>query len=123
MRSAAVLGASPVRSRFSNKAIRAFLAANWTVFPIHPRESEVEGIACLADVASLPTSPNVISVYVSPGILLGELAGIAAKGCDELWLNPGSHTPEVVDAARRLGLSVVLDCTLLRLGRLPEEFD
>lgn len=122
MRSAAVLGASPIRTRFSNKAVRAFLEANWTVFPIHPREVEVEGVACLPNVASLPSAPNVVSVYVSPPILLEELEAIVAKGCDELWLNPGSHTPEVVDAAKRLGLNVVLDCTLLRLGRLPGEF-
>jgi len=122
MRCAAVLGASQNRSKFSNKAVRAFLEAGWTVFPIHPRESEVEGIACFVSVVSLPTVPTVISVYVPPAILLGELEMIAARGCGELWLNPGSHTSEVLDEASRLGLRVVLDCTLFRLGRRPEEF-
>ena len=31
------------------------------------------------------------------------LPAIVAKGCDELWLNPGADAPEVVEAAEKLG--------------------
>ena len=32
----AVVGASADRTKFGNKAVRAFHDAGWTVFPIHP---------------------------------------------------------------------------------------
>jgi hypothetical protein len=37
-------------------------------------------------------------------------------GCRELWLNPGTDTPEVLEAARQLGIHAVLCCSLVRLA-------
>lgn len=122
MPSVAVLGASPSPSKFGNKSVRAFAAAGWTVFPIHPREPAVEGLPCLASISVVPVKPDVVSAYLPPPILLQELPGIAAKGCGELWLNPGTDHPEVIREARALGLTVVCDCSLLRIGRRPDEF-
>ena len=34
-------------------------------------------------------------VYLPPQILLKVLPEIAARGCDELWLNPGAESEEV----------------------------
>ena len=45
------------------------------------------------------TWPNVVSAYLPPKLLLETLPAIAAKGCDELWLNPGTDTPDVIAAA------------------------
>ena len=123
MHIAAVLGASAVRAKFGNKAVRAFREAGWTVYPVHPREREIEGIPCLPNVAAISAAPDVISVYLPPSVLLGELEAIAQRGCRELWLNPGTDTSDVISAASRLGLRVVRDCTLLRLGRRPDELD
>ena len=123
MHIAAVLGASAVRAKFGNKAVRAFREVGWTVYPVHPRELEIEGIACIPNVSAIAAAPDVISVYLPPSVLLGELQAIAQKGCGELWLNPGTDTTEVISEASRLGLRVVRDCTLLRLGKRPDEFD
>ena len=49
-----IVGASSNRSRFANKAVRAYRAIGWTVYPVHPREKEVEGIPCHASVADVP---------------------------------------------------------------------
>jgi predicted CoA-binding protein len=62
-------------------------------------------------------------VYLSPAVTLDLLPQIAAKGCDELWLNPGAESEELVAAAERLGLNVVQACSIVAIGRSPEEMD
>jgi hypothetical protein len=48
------------------------------------------------------------------------LAEVAAKGCDELWLNPGTVSDAVLAEAERLGLKVVQACSIIGLGVSPE---
>ena len=44
---------------------------------------------------------------------------IAAKGCKELWLNPGTESDEVLAEAERLGLQVIQACSIVGLGVSP----
>jgi len=43
MKSVAVIGASNDRSKFGNKAVRAFQQTGHKVFPVHPAQMQVEG--------------------------------------------------------------------------------
>jgi predicted CoA-binding protein len=61
----------------------------------------------------------MISVYVRPGVLLKLLPGIAERGCDELWLNPGTESPEVLAEAERLGLNAIQACSIVGIGVSP----
>lgn len=122
MPSVAILGASSNRTKFGNKAVRAFHECGWDVFPVNPRETSIEGIACAAGTDSLPSGLDVVSAYLPPAVLLTELAAVARKGCSELWLNPGTDTEEVMAEARRLGLHLIQDCSILRLGRRPQDY-
>ncbi|HXG47402.1 MAG TPA: CoA-binding protein [Methylomirabilota bacterium] len=119
MKHVAVLGASADRAKFGNKAVRAFLQQGYTVFPINPRESRIEGLTCYASIADLPVRPELVSVYLPPSVLLPLLPAIAAKGCDELWLNPGTESPEVLSRAEALGLNVIQACSILAAGVSP----
>ncbi|HKX60561.1 MAG TPA: CoA-binding protein [Verrucomicrobiae bacterium] len=122
MKTVIILGASRDRSKFGNKAVRAFRQQGYTVYPVNPKETEIEGLACYRSVADVPVRPERISVYLPPPVLLGLLPAIAARGCDELWLNPGSDSAEVVSEAERLGLNIVQACSILAVGVSPGEF-
>lgn len=63
----------------------------------------------------------MVSVYLPPQVTLEVLPDIAAKGCDELWLNPGSESDEVLAEAERLKLNVVLACSIVGVGISPRE--
>ena len=120
MKTVAVIGASADRSKFGNKAVRAYVRQGFQVFPINPKEASIEGIPALASIRDLPQPPNLVSVYLPPPVLLKVLPDIAARGCDELWLNPGADSPEVVAAAEALGLNVIQACSILGTGVSPE---
>jgi uncharacterized protein len=116
MKTVAVIGASADPTKFGNQAVRAFKRRGYQVFPVNPKATEVEGLPVFATIADVPVRPDMISVYLSPAVLLKVLPEIAAKGCEELWLNPGSESPEAVAEAERLGLTVIQACSIVGTG-------
>ena len=119
MKTVAIIGASNNREKFGNKAVRAFLSRGYQVFPVNPKETVIEGLIAFKNVGDIPVRPEMISVYVPPEILLTVLPDIAARGCDELWLNPGSESPAAIAEAERLGLNVIQACSIIGVGVSP----
>lgn len=119
MKTVAIIGASSDRSKYGNKAVRAFLQQGYTVYPVNPKESKIEGLACYASIGDVPVRPDKISVYLPPPVVLKVLPAIAARGCDELWLNPGTESNEVIATAEQLGLNVVQACSIVAVGMSP----
>jgi predicted CoA-binding protein len=115
----AIIGASKDRTKFGNKAVRAHLQQGYEVFPVNPKEVQIEGLPVFRDIGEVPVRPERISVYVHPPVLLKLLPAIAARGCDELWLNPGTESSEVLAEAQRLGLNVVQACSIMAVGVSP----
>jgi uncharacterized protein len=121
MKSIAIIGASADRSKFGNKAVRAFVRQGYTVYPVNPKEAQIEGLPAFETISDVPVRPNLISVYLAPATLLKILPDIAAKGCDEFWLNPGTESDEVLFEAERLGLNIIQACSIVGIGLTPEE--
>jgi predicted CoA-binding protein len=115
MKRIAIIGASNDRTKYGNRAVRAYAREGYMVYPVNPREREIEGIKAYASVRDLPERPERVSIYVRPEVTLQLLSDIVARGCDELWLNPGAESAELVAAAERLGLKVVQACSLMAL--------
>jgi predicted CoA-binding protein len=121
MKTIAIIGASADRAKFGNKAVRAFLRQGYTVYPVNPKEAEIEGLPAFKSIVEVPVRPNLVSVYLPPPVLLKVLPDIAARGCDELWLNPGTESDEVLALAERLKLNVIQACSIVGVGLSPEE--
>jgi uncharacterized protein len=121
MKTVAIIGASNDRRKYGNKAVRAYLQQGYSVYPVNPNESQIENLPVFKSIKDVPARPERTSVYVPPQVLLALLPDIAAKDCDELWLNPGTASPEVVAKAERLGLNVVQACSILDLGLSPSQ--
>lgn len=118
----AILGASTDRSKFGNKSVRAHQAKGYTVYPINPKADEIEGLKAYPSLAALPAGKlSRISVYLPPAIGLKVLPEVVARGCNELWLNPGAESDELVAEAERLGLNVIQACSIVDVGLTPHE--
>lgn len=121
--SVAILGASADRSKFGNKSVRAHAKAGYAVYPVNPKGGAIEGLSVYPSLADVPAEHlDRVSVYLPPALSLAALPAIAAKGCDEVWFNPGSADAEVLDRARALGLNAIASCSIVDLGLSPAEF-
>ena len=122
-RTVAVIGASPERRKFGNKSVRAHLAAGYTVYPVTPSATEVEGLPAYLSIADVPAGHlDRVTVYLPPAIGLKVLPEIAARSPGEVWFNPGADAPEVLAEARRLGLNAIAGCSIVDLGMSPAQF-
>jgi uncharacterized protein len=122
MPSIAVIGASNDRSKYGNRAVRAYQAQGWTVYPVNPSEKIVEGLAAYPSATDLPGPIDRASLYVPPAVGIRLLDAIAASGTKELWINPGAGSPALLARAAELGLEVVEACSLIAAtaGDAPE---
>jgi hypothetical protein len=118
----AIIGASADRSKFSNKAVRAFVRQGYTVIPIHPKETEIEGLTAYKSVVDVPGPVDMASLYLPPSIGERVLEDIARKGITELWVNPGAESPELVAKARGLGLKPIVACSIVGIGESPSSY-
>lgn len=119
MKTIAIIGASNDRNKFGNKAVRAFRQQGYEVFPVNPKDETIEGLCAFKSITDVPVRPQMISVYLPPPVLVKVLPDIAARGCDELWLNPGTESAEVLAEAERLKLNVIQACSIVGVGVSP----
>ncbi len=120
MKTIAIIGASNDRRKYGNKAVRAFVQQGYEVFPVNPNEKTIEGLRAFKRIADVPVRPLMVSVYLPPAATLKLLPDIAARGCDEVWLNPGTESTEVMAEAARLKLNVIQACSIVGVGLSPE---
>ncbi len=113
MPTVAILGASSDPSKFGNKSLKAHQRQGFDVYPVNPKGGEIEGLQVYQRLADIPVDLDRISVYLPPAVGLTMLEEIAAKGCKELWLNPGSDASEVVEKAMSLGLEPIVACSIV----------
>ncbi len=119
----AVIGASNDRRKFGNRAVRAYRAEGWDVYPINPHAAEIEGLRAYPSILDVPVAVDRATVYLQPEVTLSVLDEVARKGVRELFLNPGSESSEVVRRAEELGLLPILACSIVDIGRSPNHPD
>jgi uncharacterized protein len=122
MKTVAVIGASPDRRKFGNKALRAFREAGYRAIPITPRHATVEGERAYSTVLEYPDLIDMATIYVPPHIAETVIDGIAAKGIGEVWFNPGSENAAVLARARALGIAPIAACSIIGIGMSPSRF-
>jgi len=105
----AVAGASSDRAKFGNKVLRAYQSKGWKVYPINPRETEIEGLTAYPDLKSLPETPRGVSIITPPAITERIVAEAADAGARFVWMQPGAESPEAIRIARERGLDVIAD--------------
>ena len=117
----AVIGASSDRTKFGNRAVRAYRQHGDTVIPINPHEQEIEGLKVYRSVLDVPGPIDVASFYVPPDIGEAVIEEVARKGIAEVWLNPGAESAGLLARARALKIQPIVACSIVGIGQNPYE--
>lgn len=118
----AIIGASNDRSKYGNKAVRSYIAQGHEVFPVHPKEAEVEGLRAYASIGDVPQPVDRVLLYVPPAVGVGLLEAIAAANPKEVYVNPGAESDELFAKAEELGLLTVFACAIVEIGDTPARY-
>jgi predicted CoA-binding protein len=113
-----VVGASPRRHKYGNKVLRCYQQAGRRAIPVNPRESEIEGVSCMASVLDLPEEVQSISVITPPAVTERVVEEAIRRGIRNVWMQPGAESDRAVAACETAGINVIADgsCLLVVLG-------
>lgn len=111
----AVLGASPKKDRYANKAIHMLQEYNHEVVPVNPAFDVIEEIPCEPSLGSIKGDIDTLTLYVNPKRGLEYLDEIIALKPKRVIMNPGTESDEIAQKLEEIGVEVVQACTLVML--------
>jgi len=81
-RSVAIVGASADPSKTSGRPVGYLLKHGFRgeIYPVNPRASEIEGLRCYPDIASLPQAPDVALILLGAERTQDAVRELAARG-------------------------------------------
>jgi len=113
-----VVGASADRTKYGNRVLRAYQQKGLEAIPVNPKEATIEGIACVAAIAELPSTVKSISVITPPSVTERVVEEAIGKGIANIWMQPGAESAAAVEKCRSSNVNVIADgsCILVVLG-------
>jgi predicted CoA-binding protein len=113
-----VVGASPRRHKYGNKVLRCYQQNGRRAIPVNPRETEIEGSACVHSVLDLPDDVKSISVITPPAVTERVVEEAVRKGIEHVWMQPGAESERAVATCEQAGINVIYGgaCVLVVLG-------
>jgi len=107
----AIVGASSNPARASNFVITYLLSssADYEVWLVNPRETEILGEPVYPSLEDVPGVPDIVDVFRRPDDLPGVAEESVAIGAKTFWAQLGLHSDEAARIGHEAGLSVVTD--------------
>lgn len=105
----AVVGASGNPARASNFVLTYLnsSSADYIVWPVNPRETEILGLQVYPSLADLPGAPDIVDVFRRPDDLPDVAREAVAVGASVFWAQLGLHSDDAVRVAVEGGLEAV----------------
>ena len=118
----AIIGASKDRTKFGNKALRAYMSYNNTkAFPVNPNEREIENVKCYSSVLEIPDTIDAASLYVPPEVGIKIVDDLIKKGVRKVYLNPGTESPELIKKLKDNSIEPIVACSIKAIGADPNK--
>jgi predicted CoA-binding protein len=103
----AIAGVSRSGKKFGNSAQKELKSRGYEVFLIHPEAKEIDGDPCYPSLAYLNGRVDGVLVSLPPSQAGSVLREAAAAGVQNVWLQQGAETKELIALGKDLGLKMV----------------
>ncbi len=110
-----VIGASPKPQRYSNKAIAMLQRFGHKAVPVNPAFADILGEKCYPTIRDVSGSVDTVTMYVGKQRSDAMIQDIVAARPRRIIMNPGAENDDLAEEARRAGILVNYDCTLVLL--------
>lgn len=111
----AVIGASDKPHRYSYQAVKLLKEKGHTVFPVHQRVREVDGIPVYPSIKDIQETIDTVTMYVGAAISNVIARDLLDKAPARIIFNPGAENADLADQAGLQGIATVNACTLVML--------
>ena len=110
----ALFGVSRNGKKFGNYVLKELSASGYTVYPIHPVASEIDGFKCFSDINSLPERIQSALIIIQPDQVLPLLPTLKQAGITRVWLQQGAYSDQAVEYCKANNISVIHhECILM----------
>lgn len=109
----AIAWASKDRSKYGNKILKDLLKKWHDIYPINPKESEIEWIKCFKDLSLLPKDIEVINIVTPPEVTIKILKGANELWFKNVWCQPWSTDDEVKKYLMDNGFKYIVDSCIM----------
>jgi uncharacterized protein len=105
----AIVGLSSNELRASHFVGYYLKRHGYEVIPVNPRETEILGQACYANLQDVPVPVDIVNVFRAPNALPGIATDAVAAHAGALWCQFGVINEEGARIAEDGGVAVVMD--------------
>ena len=96
----AVAGASGDRHKYGNLVLRCYWQRSRVAYPVNPRRSAIEGVACYPTVRAVPEPVHGLSLVTQPETSVQVVQEALDCNVRHFWFQPGAEHPRALALAR-----------------------
>ena len=111
----AVVGASPIKDRYSNKAMNMLEEYGHTPVPVAPKHETIEGKKVFHGLSDIKEEIDTVTLYVGVPRQENVIEEIISLKPKRVIFNPNTENPNVYDRLKQEGIKVQEACTLVLL--------
>lgn len=114
----AFVGASNNPEKYGYKILKTMLERGFKCIPINLKENEILGQKAYPDLTTAvealsPTKIDLVDFIVPPPVVLQVLSEVEKLGIKNVWLQPGSESPEAIVYCEQNGINCVHDACVM----------
>lgn len=114
----AIVGANNNPSKYGNVIYRDLKRKGYRLFPVNPSSPEIDGDKSYANLAQLPQKPTIVNFVTPPSATLKVLEECLMLGLNNVWLQPGSESPEVIKFVQEKKFNYLANACIMVESRL-----
>ncbi len=116
--SVAIVGATDNPAKYGCVIYRDLKGKGFTVYPVNPQRTSIDGDPAFPDVGSIPVKPAIVNFVVPPSTTLKVLPQCLELDLMNIWVQPGAESPEVIAFLQQNSFNYIANACIMVATRL-----